>query len=76
MSDDREMTLDEWVNKLPDFHLANKEYRRLNDEIEAKDKQIAKLADNLIDAACDLSSCPNMEFKEYMKLGREALGEE
>jgi hypothetical protein len=29
MSEQREMTLEEWVNKLPDFHLAHKEYKQL-----------------------------------------------
>jgi len=32
MSDEREMTLTEWVNKLPEFHLAHKEFTKLEQE--------------------------------------------
>lgn len=33
MSEQREMTLDEWVNRLPEFHLANKQYQQLQQRI-------------------------------------------
>jgi len=39
----REMTLDEWMAKLPDFHRANQELTTLRATIEAKDAEIADL---------------------------------
>jgi len=38
MDDEREMTLKEWVNRLPEFHLVNKEYKDLQERL---DKAIA-----------------------------------
>ena len=32
-SPEREMTLDEWVNRLPDIHLAHKQYTQLKDQL-------------------------------------------
>lgn len=42
MSEQREMTLDEWVNRLPEFHLANKQYRQLQKRIAELEAQVPK----------------------------------
>lgn len=49
MSDEREMTLEEWVARLPDIHLANKEYQQLK-------QQIAKLKELLKESIPELES--------------------
>lgn len=33
MSDEREMTLEEWMARLPDIHLANKEFQLLKQQL-------------------------------------------
>jgi len=43
MSEQREMTLDEWVNRLPEFHLANKQYQQLQQRIEELEQTLRDL---------------------------------
>lgn len=45
MSASREMTLDEWCAKLPDFHRVNKELRELKAGAAAERERLAKLAE-------------------------------
>lgn len=45
MSEQREMTLDEWVSRLPEFHLANKEYQQLK-------QRIAELKEGMVLTPC------------------------
>jgi len=42
----------------------------LEKQLKTKDARISELKESLIDAACDLSSCPNMEFKGYMEIAK------
>lgn len=42
MGEQREMTLDEWVNRLPDFHLANKQYQQLQQRIAELEQELSE----------------------------------
>jgi hypothetical protein len=46
MNCEREMTLKEWVERLPEFHYAHKEYKRLVAAVEAAQQPQAALLTN------------------------------
>jgi len=52
----REMTLDEWMAKLPDFHRANQELATLRATIEAKDADLTAMTSRYSRAAADIAS--------------------
>jgi len=41
--EDREMTLEEWCNKLPEFHLVNKQLRELKAPLIAQTEPVAEV---------------------------------
>lgn len=49
MSEQREMTLDEWVNRLPEFHLANKQYQQLKQHNNELATTVERLRDVVLD---------------------------
>lgn len=62
MSDcEREMTLEEWCNKLPKFHLVNKQLKELKDTLTTQTEPVAKL--QCSDGFC----CPVMDDCEQLK---------
>jgi len=44
--------------------------KKAEKQLKTQDARISELKESLIDAACDLSSCPNMEFKGYMEIAK------
>lgn len=56
MCNQREMTLQEWVDELPEFHLAHKEYDTLRTQ---RDRAVELLRRGL--RATDIDSCAQWE---------------
>lgn len=54
MSEQREMTLDEWVDLLSEVHLANKQYQQLQQRVQELENTIKQSLDNIEYAAFNL----------------------
>ncbi len=77
MSGTREMTLKEWVERLPEFHYAHKEYKRLVAAVEAAPQPQASAEDVALVAGAVIAHAaryPGSKVEEALERVFASLG--
>lgn len=62
MSEQREMSLDEWVGLLSEVHLANKQYQQLQQQVQELEQLCSKLSESGYNASKVLALLPQLLY--------------